>query len=534
MDPMTIGSETDLLDTKRQASPVVHVVKIPDVDDLKGLANCIVDCGTQKRTGKERKTIELSRCLLKKGDKIPLIRAIYGSAGRTREGIEKLLEKARETADQNLYLIAVQPGIYKRLREQMWEEHKHKPGQAIFLERIQDDPMLAGEFMGRSPEYVNVRKNILVAADSDIPVLITGETGTGKELVARAIHNRSRRRDTGLFVAVNSAAIPSDLLEGELFGIEPGTVTDVRKLKLGLWEMADGGTIFLDEIGDMALEHQRKILRILQEGTIRRVGGTTDIPVDARVIAATNRNLADSIAKREFREDLFYRLGVFTIYTPALRNVPGEIEYIAQEMWKMVTGGTKTPLPRGIVKLLSRYALAGNVRSVKNLLAKLNAYMDAEKLDCIGRKYFAAAMRIPDYLKPAAAPDTSADEIHAYRDECIEKMRKASRLIRQCKVALRAFLWNPDLDMQSIARVQSNLRRPHEELDALCLDPSAFYSQETFREVSRFSGKLSNFRKLLDQDPIQAAAYWDAELHAQYDLALARIQDEIKGLVKAD
>jgi hypothetical protein len=166
------------------------------------------------------------------------------------------------------------------------------------------------------------------------------------------------------------------------------------------------------------------------------------------------------------------------------------------------------------------------------VLKKLNAYMNAEKLEKIGKKYFEAAMRTPDRLRPSVNPKTSPRDIHSYREECIEKLRQASRSIRQCKIALRAFLWEGGRDGDSIGRMQSKLRQPHQELDELCLDPSSFYSQETFRDVSRFCGRLSNLRQLLNQDPNQASSYWNDEVHAQYDLALKRIQDEIKGLVQ--
>ena len=534
MEPMTIESEEELLAAKRQFSPVAHVISVSDVETVKALSNVIVDCGTQKRTGKDKKTVELSRALLKKEGKIPLIRAIYGDSGRTQEGIEKLLERARAKADLNLYLIAVQANIYGKLREQMWKKRKHVTRQAIFLERIPDDSLLAGQYLGRSPEYVNVRKNILVAAESDLPVLVIGETGTGKELVARAIHSRGSKCAAGLFVPVNTAAIPSDLLEEELFGVEARVVTGVPEMKKGLWEHANNGTIFLDEIGDMLVEHQRKILRVLQEGVIRRVGGMVDIPVNARVIAATNRDLRALIKQREFREDLFYRLSVFTIYTPALRNAPEEVEYIAQESWKTITAGTKPALPTEVLKRLADYALSGNVRTVKNLLAKLNAYMNAEKLERIGKKYFEAAVRTPDSMRPETDPGVTRDEIHAYRVECIEKLRQASRAIRRCKVALHDFLWESARDGNSLKRTQAKLEQPNEELGELCLDPSIFYSQETFAEVSRFSGRLSKLRNLLDSDPATAADYWEAEMQAQYDLALARLQEEIRGLAKAD
>jgi len=533
MDPLTVESEADLLDAKSKLSPVVHVIGESDVDSIKALSARVFDLGTQKRTGKDQKTIELSRYLLGQGDRIPLLRVIYEAPGRTREGIEKLLERAQAKRDRNLYLIAVRKDIYDGLRNEMWKKRKAVPGQAIYLGRIPDDPQLAKTYLGRSPEYVNVRKSIYVAADSDVPVLIMGETGTGKELVARSIHQRSARRSPGKFVTVNCAAIPSDLLEEELFGIEPGVVTNVRELKKGLWEDAKDGTIFLDEIGDMMLEHQRKILRALQEGVIRRIGGMEDIPVNARVISATNRNLQDLARQREFREDLYYRLRVFTIYTPALRDAPGEAEYIIQEIWKEITAGAKPPLQPDVVKQIAHYALAGNVRTIKNILAKLIACMNAEKLDRIGIKYLEAAMRAPGSMRPEPDPAFTRDEIRAYRGECVARLRQASKAVRRCKVALNGFLNENARDGASVRLAQAGLAQPCAEIAELCLDPSVFYSQETFAAVARFSGRLSNFRKLLDGDPAQAAAYWDAEVYAWFTLAITRIQGEIRALAES-
>ncbi len=160
-----------------------------------------------------------------------------------------------------------------------------------------------------------MRQLILHAAQTDVPVLIVGDTGTGKEIVARQIHEYSDRKKMGAFVAVNCGAIPHNLLESELFGHEKGAFTGSIKQKKGLWESVGKGTIFLDEIGDLSLDHQVKILRALQEGTIRRLGGIAEIKVNARVIAATNRDLYSMVQTGQFREDLFF-VFEFSIFLP--------------------------------------------------------------------------------------------------------------------------------------------------------------------------------------------------------------------------
>src|SRR5207249_3559543 len=193
-----------------------------------------------------------------------------------------------------------------------------------------EDAPTGDQIIGHSRLMQNVYKEIGRVADKPVTVLIRGETGTGKELVARAIYTYSSRANQP-FVVVNCAAIPDSLLESELFGHEPGAFTGARHRRLGRFEMAHQGTIFLDEIGDMDMKLQQKLLRVLQEGTIERVGGSEPIPVDVRVLAATHRNLELAIEENEFRQDLFFRLNVALISLPPLRerreDIPEQVKY---------------------------------------------------------------------------------------------------------------------------------------------------------------------------------------------------------------
>jgi len=226
--------------------------------------------------------------------------------------------------------------------------------------------------VGTAPAIQQVYKLIGQVSHTDTTVLITGESGTGKELVARAIHTNSKR-NTKMFVAINCAAIPENLLESELFGHEKGAFTGAFAQRIGRFEQCDGGTLFLDEIGEMPLTIQSKLLRVLQDGEFMRVGGNTTIGSDVRIIAATNRDLATASAKREFREDLYYRLNVFSIQLPPLRSrltdVPSLISYFMSK-WRTRNDGGPTKISDEALQFLSTYRWPGNVRELENALQR--------------------------------------------------------------------------------------------------------------------------------------------------------------------
>ena len=238
-------------------------------------------------------------------------------------------------------------------------------------------PLLESEdydqgIIGRSGPMQEVFKMIGQLADSDATALITGESGTGKELVARAIYHHSRRSNHP-FLAINCAAIPENLLESELFGHEKGAFTGATTHRIGKFEQCDQGTLFLDEIGDMALATQAKILRVLQEGSIERVGGNRLIQVDVRIIAATNKSLEQTVSDKEFREDLFYRLNVVRIDLPPLRERRDDIKLLVNYFLKTLAQNEgqepKSILPNTL-DLLESYPWPGNVRELENALRR--------------------------------------------------------------------------------------------------------------------------------------------------------------------
>ncbi|NCE71630.1 sigma-54 dependent transcriptional regulator [Odoribacter sp. Z80] len=229
------------------------------------------------------------------------------------------------------------------------------------------------EMIGTSQSLEHIRIMIDKVAVSDARVLITGPNGCGKELVAHQLHEKSNRHDKA-FIEVNCAAIPSELIESELFGHEKGSFTSAIKQKKGKFEMASGGTLFLDEIGDMSLEAQAKVLRALQENKISRIGSDTDINVDVRVIAATNKNLKEEISKGKFREDLYHRLSVIIIEVPSLKDRPEDIpelvKYFLETICTDMGIARKEITPEGLERLKS-YEWSGNIRELRNVVERL-------------------------------------------------------------------------------------------------------------------------------------------------------------------
>jgi two-component system, NtrC family, nitrogen regulation response regulator NtrX len=229
------------------------------------------------------------------------------------------------------------------------------------------------EIVGNSPAINIVKDMIERVASTEARVLITGANGTGKELVAHQIHEKSNR-SKGPFVEVNCAAIPSELIESELFGHEKGSFTSAIKQRIGKFEQANGGTIFLDEIGDMSLAAQAKVLRALQESKITRVGSDKDIAVDVRVVAATNKNIREEIDRNNFREDLYHRLSVILIHVPSLNERPDDIKLLADHFNALICneyGMSKKKITPEAISEMQKINWTGNVREFRNVLERL-------------------------------------------------------------------------------------------------------------------------------------------------------------------
>jgi len=303
---------------------------------------------------------------LKKAD-IPSEVIMLSGHGETKYIVESIQLGAAEFINKPFDVkeveIHLQSVLYKQ--EIIKERDKYKK---LYKAKNQWDT-----FVGDSPKMIDVKNVIEQVADSELTVLIRGESGTGKEIVARMLHSLSGRSSSS-FTKVNCAAIPRDLLEAELFGYEKGAFTGAHKTKPGRFEVANKGTIFLDEIGDMHLELQSKLLQVLEQQEFVRVGGIQNIKVDVRIICATNRNLEQAIADQKFRDDLFYRLNEITLYLPQLAQRTGDIPLLVDHFLKKYNAQYKKEFPiisRDAIEKLSNAPWPGNVRQLENVIKQI-------------------------------------------------------------------------------------------------------------------------------------------------------------------
>jgi len=269
--------------------------------------------------------------------------------------------------------------------------------RASLLERGLTPPDVAGGFVGESPAFLRLSELVARVAASDSTVLITGETGAGKEMVAKLLHARSARRSRP-FVVVECAALQESLLQSELFGHERGAFTGAERAKPGLFEVAHGGTIFLDEIGEVSLQTQVQLLRVLDTSTFRHVGGTSEIRVDVRVLAATNRPLPALVKQGLFREDLLYRLSTITVEVPPLRRRPGDVARLAQHFVAVLNaryGAGKRLAPRALA-ILERHSWPGNVRELQHAVEAAVVVCDGDEIR-------------PEHLPPALHAQAAAE-----------------------------------------------------------------------------------------------------------------------------
>jgi two-component system, NtrC family, nitrogen regulation response regulator NtrX len=403
--------------------------------------------------------LELLRALKSRGEdgmasktsEIPVVMisghaTIDDAVSATRLGAFDFMEKP---LDRNRVMVTVRNALERR---KMWRE-VHDLRRAVDAR---------WELLGTTPVMMELRRQIAKVAPTRSRILITGESGTGKELIARAIH-RNSSVSNGTFVKVNCAAIPPELIESELFGHERGAFTGAVAKKRGLFEVADGGTIFLDEIGDMALPAQAKVLRVLQTGEFTRVGGEKSMRTDCRVVAATNRDLEEMVKAGTFREDLYFRLNVVPIRSPDLKERPDDIPLLVESFIRECcdeNGLGYKPVDDPVLERLKQYEWPGNVRELRNVVERLVIMSDEVIRD----------KDLPPYL---GGPRSATQRGNSGPINAIDLGRYAGKSLREfreevesefIRIRLAEFEWNISRTAQALGIERTNL---HKKLRAL-------------------------------------------------------------------
>jgi len=519
------SSPAELIKSTRP--PALFLINSKDIERLSSNDLAVHDCGIKKPNK------ELSKYLLNK-KKFPLLRGIYRHHGQMLRSMRVLLQHAQRAHDNNLYFVAIDETLFDELATTIstdsilsrgaaeegqdvdrWDVLKLMPAEEVPKE-------IKIRYLGESREVQLVRQLILKAAAQLDAVLILGETGTGKEVVARCIHDASARKG-GPFIAVNCAAISPELFESELFGHRKGAFTGAIQDKSGLWDAAQNGTLFFDEIGDLPLSQQAKILRALDQQKILPVGGIEYIPVNARITAATNQDIHAMVASGQFRQDLFYRLNVFVIQTPALRTHPEDIPELAQALWRRIVDPATASLPAEILNEFKRYNWHGNVREMMMVLRVLYSYFGKSKLE-LNHLY--------SVYRQGAAPQkekvqlSSYDHLH-YRKDCLAHLIKVDQLLRHFKVTIRPLLEGTSrrkrINLDTIVNLTDNL-------DLLSIHRLYYGDHELFDAVRHLNGRLRTMTEKLTKNQKQALTYWKDEVEAAYKGVENRLFEVVKTL----
>jgi DNA-binding NtrC family response regulator len=481
--------------TRARCVPAVIAIDDSELPALRRLAELVVDRG-RKHPAKSLGTKLFGQ------ERIPLVAGSFRSCGQLVRSARTLLAHAVKRGERNLYLVGVETTLFGELWQRAEEGAPIEVGDSAQSTAASEPPSEGGkraeldgllarlpvpesierQYVGGSPAVRLVHQLVVRAARRDEPVLVLGDTGTGKEVVARLIHEHGPRRRYP-FTAVNCGAIPSELLESELFGQEPGSHSTATVRTLGLWRAAGQGTLFLDEIADLAPSHQVKILRALEVRHIRPVGGTREIRVRARVVAATNRDLYAMVRAGRFREDLYYRLRAFLIRTLPLREHPEDIPPLAAFFWRRITRDPDRRLPDEALAELSRLRWPGNARELRMVLSSLHSLFGDRE---IGVEHLRAVM---DYEGNAAGnlPGEMA-EASRHRIGCLRHLRRVDEALRACQVSLRPRQARGQVaDPEETERI---LAERVSELVELCRHPLLFRGAALFALVSRLTDRL--------------------------------------------
>lgn len=542
------------------SSVVVYVISVRDADLVsEKFREAVVDRG-RKLSAKG-----LKYYLFFDRERISLVRAYYNKTGKFIAGVCRFLADSYEEGQRGLCIIGLEPEAAQdggpkvsslsegcevpRLLSDLLKiaeegaapmqkaAHVPKEPAAPLVKDVPPEPCGEDEFdinpeipkeiCGNTRSIIQLRRVTAQAAQVDFPVLILGDTGTGKDLVARMIHHcHTWRNQTGSMMTVNCPGIPKELLEAELFGVEKDFPNRGMPLKIGLWELADKGTLFLDEIGDLRLDHQAKILRALQTGEFYRVGGTTPIKVDARVVAATNKDIYSMMENETFREDL-YRRFKFIIYTPKLSERREDIPLLAEHHWEKMPYN-KGKLSQECKEALKGMSWPGGLREIHQTLDTMFVFHQKEKVFGPGHLeravlYLAQGRKI--HLTPGK------ETVEGHRNLCLRHLKRTYGAVRHTYYQCRPFFHfneGPEAADQARRALQGLV----EDLEHLCQEPLLFHGHDTCSEVNAFRGKTTFFLGVWQDSRQNAQRFWNKEMKSAFKDIRGTIHREIESLLR--
>jgi len=509
----------------RTGLPVAYVVPVDGLSAFGTARRAVLDCGV-KRPNRALSGLALGRT------RVPIVTAGFTRVGQAARSVRTLLANAVRAGDRNAYVI----GVPTELFAELWARHRDRganeaawePGARLLQllpPRVVPEE-LAERFVGESSEVQLVRQLILRAAERDDPLLVSGEAGTGKELVARAIHERSRRR-SGPFAVVNCGDVPPDLFESELFGHERGAVPGARRKRLGFWQVASRGTLFLDDVGRLPVRLQSKVLAAIRDRAILPVGADDEVRVDTRVIAAAHGDLFSLVEARQFRDDLYYRLRWLHIRLPVLRDHPEDVTALARHFWRSLTGDAAAEVPGPVLAELRSYRWPGNARELRAALAALIALFGGKSLTV---EHVRAAFELDGRTGRPPAEEGGRIERGAHRLDCIRHLRAAGEAVRAVTVAMRPLVSGRRLDRPALRALAVAIDHRLAEIDALSRRPALFHGEVTLELVGRLIDRLIDVRRRLDKNAAEARAHWRREGVAEVRLAGQAILAELRGL----
>lgn len=438
---------------------------------------------------------------------LPFVRAPFRSRGQLSRSIRTLLVHAARRRERKAYVIGIPAAVFDEMAAAAPPAAGALNGTASFSadeDFVLTDPEhvpqeLEKRLVGTSREVRIVRQWIVRAARHQEPVLVLGDTGTGKDLVARSIHLLDSARRLQPFVAVNCGAIPGELFESEVFGYVAGAFTNAsRRGSIGLWRSAGGGTIFLDEIAELAPTRQAKLLRVLEHKMIRPVGATEEVRVDARVIAATNRDLYSMMRSGEFREDLYYRLGSTILTLPRLRDRAEDIPALVEYFWREMAPG-RSALPPEVLEELRQCRWPGNARELRYILVNLHTTFP-RSAPTVDHLRTVLRMRLP-----AAGPGREDGGEEALRRiDRLRNLRQARAAVEACQRVLRAFRRYGG-ERERLGALRSDAMTGLSELQLLTAGRDRFETPATLLSMKRLAGAVAVFCSLLARGDVGAA-----------------------------